>query len=77
MEFEECLTVARAELQNALTQIQEELRSYPTPVSGCDAQFNYLIGQRSSVRNALHELAEPRFVATPRIPEAGARVESR
>ena len=77
MNYEDRLTVAQAELQKAKALIQEELRAYPTPVSGCDAQYNYLIGQQSSIRAALIELAEPRFVATPRMQTAGARVESR
>jgi hypothetical protein len=68
---------ARAELLAARDLITEELRAYPTPVSGCDAQYNYLIGQRGSVSEALRALEAPSFVATPRTPEPGAGIESR
>ncbi len=77
MKHEECLTVARAQLKTARDLIQDELRNYPTPVSGCDAQFNHLIGLRGSISEALHALEGPRFVATPRTPSPNAGVESR
>ncbi|KNG93255.1 hypothetical protein [Pseudaestuariivita atlantica] len=77
MSYEDCLTVARAELATARALIQDELRAYPTPVSGCDAQYNHLIGLRGSITDALRSLDAPRFVATPRTPEPFAGVESR
>ena len=77
MTHEDCLTVAKAELQQARKLLQEELRNYPTPVSGCDAQYNHLVGLRSSISEALRMLEAPRFVATPRTPFPGAGVESR
>jgi hypothetical protein len=33
--------------------IDEEIRSYPTPIPRCDAQFNYLYEQRSRLSQAL------------------------
>jgi len=77
MTSEDCLTVARAELRMARQLIQDEIRDYPTPISGCDAQFNYLIGLRGSISEALRALDAPRFVATPRTPSPMAGVESR
>ena len=77
MTSEDCLTVARAELRIARQLIQDEIRDYPTPISGCDAQFNYLIGLRGSISEALRALDGPRFVATPRTPSPMAGVESR
>ncbi|KMW58128.1 hypothetical protein AIOL_003099 [Candidatus Rhodobacter oscarellae] len=77
MTHDDCLTVARAELQLARQLIQDEIRAYPTPISGCDAQFNHLIGLRGSVAEALRALEAPRFVATPRTPAPGAGIESR
>ena len=77
MSYEECLTVARHELSIARQMIQDELRTYPTPVSGCDAQYNHLIGLRGAISEALRSLEAPRFVATPRTPEPLAGVESR
>lgn len=71
--------IARATkaLHAAKNAIQDELRDYPTPVSGCDAQYNHLIGLRNAVRLALDALEEPPFVATPRTLSPGAGVESR
>ena len=77
MEYEDCLTLARTELNVARKMIDDELRAYPTPVSGCDAQYNHLIGLRSSVTRALGALDAPRFVPTPRTPTKGSGVESR
>ena len=77
MTAEDCLIVARAELRMAQQIIQDEIRDYPTPISGCDAQFNHLIGLRGSISDALRMLAEPHFVATPRTPFPRAGVESR
>ena len=77
MTCEDCLTVAKAELQVARQLLQREIREYPTPVSGCDAQYNYLIGLRGSVNDALRALEAPNFVATPRTPSPTAGVESR
>lgn len=77
MSFDTCLSRAVHELIAARAALDSEIRSYPTPVSGCDAQYNYLIGQRASVSEALHALSGPQFVATPRMPEPGTRVESR
>lgn len=77
MSHEDCLTIARAELKLARQILQDEIRDYPTPISGCDAQFNYLIGLRGSVSDALRALEAPRFVATPRTPTPSAGVESR
>ena len=73
----DCVTVAKAELSAARQLIQDELRDYPTPVSGCDAQYNHLIGLRGAVTDALRALEAPRFVATPRTLSPTAGIESR
>ncbi|MEL6206814.1 MAG: hypothetical protein AAFR47_16080 [Pseudomonadota bacterium] len=77
MGYDNHLTQAIGELRAAQAMIQDELRAYPTPVSGCDAQFNHLVGQRNAIGAALAALAAPPFVATPRTPTLGAGVESR
>ena len=71
--------LARAEgcLRNAQRNIAEEIKSYPTPISGCDAQFNHLIAERARVGAALAALSREVFVPTPRQPAREARVESR
>lgn len=77
MTAQDCLTVARAELEMARQLVQDEIRDYPTPISGCDAQYNHLIGLRGSISDALRALEAPRFVATPRQMVPGERMESR
>ncbi len=77
MSYENKLSSAVTELEMARQAITDELRDYPTPVSGCDVQYNHLIGLRGSISEALAVLEAPRFVVTPRIQEPGARVESR
>ncbi len=75
--YTECLLLARTELQQAKSELSLEIRQYPTPISGCDAQFNHLIGERSRINDALDALDKDVFVPTPRTPDAGAGVESR
>lgn len=77
MSFETHLAEARAALNAARDMVRAEIRDYPTPVSGCDAQYNHLIGQRGAIDDALSALSAPRFVATPRTPAPGVGVESR
>ena len=77
MSYQKCLDHAAAELDMARNLISDELRAYPTPISGCDAQYNHLIGVRNAVTEALEALKTPHFVATPRTPSPGVGVESR
>ena len=77
MGYQECLTVAAAELIAARNLIQDEIRAYPTPISGCDAQYNHLIGLRGAISDAISAIETPNFVATPRTPDPRAGVESR
>ncbi|MEL6167276.1 MAG: hypothetical protein AAFR35_01200 [Pseudomonadota bacterium] len=71
------LVAARAALSRAQQALAEEMRTYPTPISGCDAQYNHLIADRARILAALGELDHLPFVATPRTPYPGAGVESR
>jgi hypothetical protein len=43
----------RAYLDRTRRSVDEEIRSYPTPIPRCDAQFNYLYEQRSRLAQAL------------------------
>ena len=76
-EFQDFILIARTELECARQNLQTEIQNYPTPISGCDAQVNFLLAERSKVQNALRELGADIFVPTPRIPNAGDQVESR
>jgi hypothetical protein len=46
----------RAYLDRLRRSIDEEIRSYPTPIPRCDAQFNYLYEQRSRLSLALERI---------------------
>lgn len=75
--YREAMSLAISALEDARTKIAAEMRDYPTPISGCDAQFNHLLAERQRIAAALNALSESVFVATPRslAPEVG--VESR
>lgn len=75
--FEGCIIAARAELAVARQLLQAEISDYPTPISGCDAQFNHLLAERHKVLTAIKSLEDFVFVPTPRTPTEMAGVESR
>ncbi len=75
--YDTCLILARAELLRARALLADEITQYPTPISGCDAQFNHLIAERSRIGDALTALNAAVFVPTPRSPSPDTGVESR
>ncbi len=77
MTYETALSQAKDKLRAADAMLREELQTYPTPVSGCDAQYSHFIAQRGAISRALSALEAPPFVASPRTLEEGAGVESR
>ncbi len=76
-DYSECLDIARQELKLAQAALKRDLAEYPTPIAGCDEQFNHLLDQRERVRNALAALEAPNFVPTPRKLSPGRSIESR
>ncbi|WP_299652077.1 hypothetical protein [uncultured Tateyamaria sp.] len=75
--YQNCIIAARAELAMARQLLQDEISSYPSPIAGCDAQFNHLLAERQKVLTAIRSLDEFVFVPTPRTPTPQAGVESR
>ncbi len=71
------IAAAEKHLVSAAEALADEMRAYPTPVSGCDAQYNHLIAERNRVHAALTALTGIPFVATPRTPYEGAGIENR
>jgi hypothetical protein len=67
-EIAECMGLARTELQIARQKIAEEIASYPSPIAGCDSQFNHLLAQRKKVNAALAALTHDVHIPTPRQP---------
>jgi hypothetical protein len=57
----QCLAAARAALD-------EEIRAYPGPIAGCDAQYNHLLAERRRIHEALAVLEAEVHVPTPRAP---------
>lgn len=67
-DISECITLAKTELLVAKQKIAAEILGYPTPIAGCDAQFNHLLAQRQKVEAALEALNADPHVPTPRQP---------
>jgi len=44
------------ELQAQLDKVKSEISQYPGPITGCDAQFNYLLEQRYALAGELARL---------------------
>ena len=42
--------------QEILNQINQELENYPSPITGCDAQYNYLLEQRTMLERYIKGL---------------------
>ncbi len=48
---------SRASLEARRKQLDEEIRAYPTPIPRCDAQFNFLMEERTRIVRELEALA--------------------
>ncbi len=46
----------RDHLENLKKPIDAEIRNYPSPIAGCDAQFNHLIERRAEIAGELARL---------------------
>jgi len=77
MHYEDNIDTAVLALETARQLIADEIRAYPTPVSGCDAQYNHLLSRRAQITKALTMLQNDVFVPTPRTLVEGSGVESR
>ena len=55
-----------AVLTSRLASVEDEIRHYPSPIPACDAQFNYLLAQRSNLRR---ELAKVRAALNTSAPK--------
>ena len=66
--FSDHVDAARRELLQAQKLINTEITSYPSPISGCDAQFNHLLAERQKVGEALSALTREVFIPTSRQP---------
>ena len=62
------IQTARQHLAMARDALDAEIREYPTPVSGCDAQYNHLLAERRRAHEALRALDSEIHIPTPRAP---------
>ena len=46
-------TMEHQEIAAQLETIYEQIKKYPTPIAGCDEQFNFLLEARDRLRNLL------------------------
>jgi hypothetical protein len=44
------------DLEAEKRRLYDEIRSYPTPIAGCDQQFNYLLEQQARVHTELNRV---------------------
>jgi hypothetical protein len=75
--YETAVDAALSTLQMAREVLLKEISTYPRPISGCDAQFNHLLSDRTRISDAICALQTRPFIPTPRVMEPGARSESR
>src|SRR5688572_27171918 len=47
-----------ATLESARHAVQEQIRHYPPPIPGCDADFNYLLAARARIGDELNRLQQ-------------------
>lgn len=65
MTYEDYISDAKSRLAEAADLIGREISAYPTPIAGCDDQFNKLLEERSKVHGAIEALRETVFIPTP------------
>ena len=47
------LAAFKKQLEKAKIRVNKEIGNYPSPIPACDAQFNYLLEERSKISVAL------------------------
>ena len=43
-------------ISDSLQSVREQLKDYPTPITGCDEQFNFLLTERNRLTQALNKV---------------------
>ncbi len=62
------VTDAKASLLSAKQELADQIANYPSPIAGCDAQFNHLLAERRRIDAALTALGAEIHIPTPRAP---------
>jgi len=71
--YEKTLNLVLDELRIAKVLLGVEIASYPTPISGCDAQFNHLLSDRKRISNTIRAIEHQPFIPTSRQLEPDVR----
>ena len=50
------LRIEKQETAARLDTIYEQIKNYPTPIAGCDEQFDVLLAQRDRLRDMIEQL---------------------
>jgi len=50
------LTAFKNQLEKVKIRVNKEIGNYPSPIPACDAQFNYLLEERSKITRALKQV---------------------
>ena len=51
----EDIMIEKQEITARLDAIYEQIKTYPTPIAGCDEQFNYLLEERNRLRKMIEQ----------------------
>ena len=51
----EDIMIEKQEITARLDAIYEQIKTYPTPIAGCDEQFNYLLEERNRLREMIEQ----------------------
>ena len=71
--YEVTLNLVLEKLRTAKVLLGLEIANYPTPISGCDAQFNHLLSDRKRISNTIRAFEHQPFIPTSRQLEADVR----
>ena len=52
----EQIRIEKQEIAARLDTIYEQIKNYPTPIAGCDEQFNFLLAERDRQREMIEQL---------------------
>ena len=52
----ENIMIEKQEITARLDAIYGQIMTYPTPIAGCDEQFNYLLEERNRLREMIEQL---------------------
>ena len=50
------ICIEKQEIAARLDAIYEQIKTYPTPIAGCDEQFNFLLAERDRLREMIEQL---------------------